>query len=321
MRRIVPPTASCATASEKRSPLVSATASASAASRSDDSSSPSSLSSVERPTSDRASDQRSPSGFARAVSSASWNIAARRVDLLPEVRRPRGDEQRPRQRPRIPEPARRVERVVEQLGRALGVAQDRELDVAEEPRGLRPDREVAVAELQRAFEHRDRGLELAEPVADLAEAREDPRLAEPPPAFGAGELQRAPVVLLGRLHVRTLARDVAGVRERVDRAFGERAVARVEVERGEGRLLEVERDRARAPGRRLRVAREPVGHQQVQALALALGEALVRDVAHHAVAEAPDARAGRRRARAAPPPRAGRAPRRSARRPGRARRA
>ena len=188
MWRIVPPTASCATASEKRSPLVSAIASASAASRSDPSSSPSSLSSVESPTSDRASDQRSPSGFARAVSSASWNIARAVSMSCRKYGAHAGDEQRPRERPRIPEPARRLERVVEQLGRALGVAQDRELDVAEEPRGLRPDREVAVAELQRAFEHRDGGLELAEPVPDLAEAREDPRLAEPPRAFGTGEL-------------------------------------------------------------------------------------------------------------------------------------
>src|SRR6185436_9200598 len=131
-----------------------------------------------------------------------------------------------------PEPASRLERVVEQLGRALGVPKNRELDVAEEARGVRTDREIAVAELQRAFEHRDGELELAEPVANLPQAREDPRLSQPPRAFGTGELQRAAVVLLGRLHVRPLAGDVPGASQGVDRTFGERSVAWVEVERG-----------------------------------------------------------------------------------------
>ena len=149
---------------------------------------------------------------------------ARTLRVPPEVGRPRGDQQRPRQRPRIPEPASRLERVVEQLGRALGVPQDRELDVAEEARGVRTDREVAVAELQRAFEHRDGGLELAEPVPDLPQAREDPRLSQPPRAFGTGELQRAAIVLLGRLHVRPLAGDVSGASQGVDRTFRERSV-------------------------------------------------------------------------------------------------
>jgi hypothetical protein len=74
----------------------------------------------------------------------------------------------------------------------------------------------------------------------------------------------------------------------VDRTFGERSVARVEVERGERRLLQMEGDRARAAGGRLGVAGQAVGDQQVQAPALVLGQALVGHVAHHPMAEAPD---------------------------------
>ena len=44
----------------------------------------------------------------------------------------------------------------------------KELDVPKEPGSLGPDRDVAVAELEGAFEHRDGALELAEPVPDLA---------------------------------------------------------------------------------------------------------------------------------------------------------
>jgi hypothetical protein len=50
----------------------------------------------------------------------------------------------------------------------------------------------------------------------------------------------------------------------------------------------MEGDRAGAAGGRLGVAGQAVGDQQVQTPALALGQTLVGDLAHHAVAEAPD---------------------------------
>ena len=46
---------------------------------------------------------------------------------------------------------------------------------------------LRLIELQRAFEHRDGGLELAEPVPDLPQAREDPRLVNTGPIQSPGQ--------------------------------------------------------------------------------------------------------------------------------------
>ena len=77
------------------------------------------------------------------------------------------------------------------------------------------------------------------------------------------------------------------MRERLDGAIGERAVARVQVERRLRRLLEVEPDRPWIPHRRPLVPRELGRYAQVQPLALALRKAVVRDVPHEPVAEPP----------------------------------
>ena len=79
------------------------------------------------------------------------------------------------------------------------------------------------------------------------------------------------------------------------RSFGWRSSA------GAGGLLQMERDRPRVPTDELR-AGELVGHAQVQALALALGERVVGDVAQHVAAEPPHARDAPRRGAAAPRP-------------------
>ena len=80
------------------------------------------------------------------------------------------------------------------------------------------------------------------------------------------------------------------MREGLDRALGEVAVPRVQVQQSLRRLLQVERDGARVASRGVLVLAELGRHAQMQALALAFREALIRDVTDEPVAEPPHAR-------------------------------
>ena len=112
---------------------------------------------------------------------------------------------------------------------------------------------------------------------------------------------------------------MTGLGEGVDRALGERAVVRVQVERGERRLLQVERDRPREPVGLLSLG-QLVRHPQVETLPLALGERVVGHVAEHVGARTATRPVARRRGRGARPPRPRRAAPCGARRAGTARR-
>ena len=83
-----------------------------------------------------------------------------------------------------------------------------------------------------------------------------------------------------------MTRQITRVRQRLDGAVGDRSVAWVQVQRGEGSLFQVVRDRPRVSFGAARI-RQPVRQTQVEALSLPLGQALVRHVAQHLAPEAP----------------------------------
>ncbi len=151
---------------------------------------------------------------------------------------------------------------------------------------MRADQDAAGIQRQRAGQRVLGARELPQPVLRLAAQGEDPGLAFAPRRLRPGERERALVQLDRRLRLELATSEVAGVRQRLDRALCERPIAGVQVEGVPRGLLEVVGDRARVAIRALGLG-QLVRQPQVESLTFPLGHALVRDVAQQVVPEAP----------------------------------
>src|SRR5207237_3338851 len=116
---------------------------------------------------------------------------------------------------------------------------------------------------------------------------EDARLPDAPIAFGTREREGALVEIDRGARLDAAAGEVSRRGERADRPVRERAVRRVEVERGLCRLFEVVRDRTRILVGVL--VGETLRDTEMEIPPLALRQRVVGDVAQEPVPEPPDA--------------------------------
>ena len=139
-----------------------------------------------------------------------------------------------------------------------------------------------LSELDGARQRLARGRVLAQPVLRFARARERPPFPRPPRALRARHRERSLVEVDRREALHPSASSIAGHDQGVDRPVRHAAVRGVEVDRGLGRALQVVGGVRAVPRLHQRV-----GDPLVQAQALALGEARIRDLADGLVAEPP----------------------------------
>ena len=212
------------------------------------------------------------------------------VESLARPGHPPAEQQRPRDRPRLGQLLGRLKRPVQQLLGLVHVGLEVDRDVTEKAQG-ESERDGVVVRFRQgdgAGQRFARQAILAEPVARLAESRQDPGLAHRPAALGPGHEKSAVVAIDRRADLHAPASAIARDQQRVGRAVRSGPIVRVEVERSPRRELEV------VGGQRsMAFVQQVLGGEIVQAQPLSFREAGVSDVLQRGVAHAPGRRTGR----------------------------